>query len=94
MGPKPSARRASASLFCCSSPRSRPTLADLGVPVLEQPLPANRITSYRRLKQQGALPIIMDEGIVSPVSRGDETPDPAILPQLDKIRDAVGDRQG
>src|SRR6266568_2359746 len=67
MGPKPSARRASASLFCCSSPRSRPTLADLGVPVLEQPLPANRITSYRRLKQQGALPIIMDEGIVSAV---------------------------
>ena len=30
-----------------------------------------------------------DEGIVSPVSRGDETPDPAILPQLDKIRDAL-----
>jgi ABC-type polysaccharide/polyol phosphate export permease len=30
-----------------------------------------------------------DEGIVSPVSRSDETPDPAILPQLDKIRDAL-----
>jgi len=30
-----------------------------------------------------------DEGIVSPVSRGDETPDPAILPQLDRIRDAL-----
>lgn len=42
-----------------------PKLADLGVPVLEQPLPANRLSSYRKLKQQGALPIIMDEGIVS-----------------------------
>jgi len=44
-----------------------PKLADLGVPVLEQPLPANRITGYQRLKQQGALPIIMDEGVVSSV---------------------------
>jgi L-alanine-DL-glutamate epimerase-like enolase superfamily enzyme len=42
-----------------------PKLADLGVPVLEQPLPANRLSGYRRLKAQGALPIIMDEGIVS-----------------------------
>jgi L-alanine-DL-glutamate epimerase-like enolase superfamily enzyme len=44
-----------------------PRLADLGVPVLEQPLPANRLTGYRRLKKQGALPIIMDEGVVSSV---------------------------
>ena len=44
-----------------------PKLADLGVPVLEQPLPPNRLTGYRRLKKQGALPIIMDEGIVSSV---------------------------
>jgi len=44
-----------------------PKLADLGVPVIEQPLPANRLTGYRRLKQQGALPILMDEGIVSSV---------------------------
>ncbi len=42
-----------------------PKLADAGVAVLEQPLPANRLGGYRRLKQQGALPIIMDEGIVS-----------------------------
>jgi L-alanine-DL-glutamate epimerase-like enolase superfamily enzyme len=42
-----------------------PKLADLGVPVLEQPLPPNRLGGYRKLKQQGALPIIMDEGIVS-----------------------------
>jgi L-alanine-DL-glutamate epimerase-like enolase superfamily enzyme len=44
-----------------------PRLADLGVPVFEQPLPANRLGGYRRLKQQGALPIIMDEGIVSSI---------------------------
>lgn len=44
-----------------------PKLAELGVPVLEQPLPANRLTGYQRLKRQGALPIIMDEGIVSSV---------------------------
>lgn len=44
-----------------------PKLANIGVPVLEQPLPANRLTGYRRLKKQGALPIIMDEGIVSSV---------------------------
>lgn len=44
-----------------------PKLADIGVPVLEQPLPANRLTGYRRLKKQGALPIIMDEGVVSSV---------------------------
>lgn len=44
-----------------------PKLADLGVAVLEQPLPANRLGGYRRLKRQGALPILMDEGIVSSV---------------------------
>ncbi len=42
-----------------------PKLADIGVPVLEQPLPANRLTGYRKLKKLGALPIIMDEGVVS-----------------------------
>ncbi|MBI3119691.1 MAG: mandelate racemase, partial [Candidatus Hydrogenedentes bacterium] len=44
-----------------------PKLADLGVPVIEQPLPANRLSGYQELKKQGALPIIMDEGVVSPV---------------------------
>ena len=44
-----------------------PKFAELGVPVLEQPLPANHLSGYQRLKQQGALPIIMDEGIVSSV---------------------------
>jgi L-alanine-DL-glutamate epimerase-like enolase superfamily enzyme len=44
-----------------------PKLADIGVPVLEQPLAANRLTGYHRLKRQRALPIIMDEGVVSSV---------------------------
>jgi len=43
-----------------------PKLADIGVPVLEQPLSSNRLAGYRELKKQGALPIIMDEGVVSP----------------------------
>lgn len=44
-----------------------PKLAEIGVPVLEQPLPSNRLAGYKQLKAQGALPIIMDEGIVSTV---------------------------
>ena len=47
--------------------QAAPRLADLGVAVLEQPLPANRLGGYKRMKQQGALPILMDEGIVSSV---------------------------
>lgn len=42
-----------------------PKLAELGVPVFEQPLPANRLAGYQALKRQGALPILMDEGVVS-----------------------------
>jgi muconate cycloisomerase len=42
-------------------------LADLGLKALESPLPPNQIRSYQTLKRQGALPILMDEGIVSPV---------------------------
>jgi ABC-2 type transport system permease protein len=30
-----------------------------------------------------------DTGIISPVSRSDETPDPVLVPQLDRIRDAL-----
>jgi L-alanine-DL-glutamate epimerase-like enolase superfamily enzyme len=41
-------------------------LAEAGVDVLESPLRPNRISGYRALKQQGALPILMDEGVVSP----------------------------
>ncbi|MFN4179176.1 MAG: mandelate racemase/muconate lactonizing enzyme family protein [Armatimonadota bacterium] len=42
-----------------------PKLADVGVNVLEQPLPTNMLSGYRELRKQGALPIVMDEGIVS-----------------------------
>lgn len=44
-----------------------PRLADAGVDVLEAPLRPNRISGYQALKKQGALPITMDEGVVSPV---------------------------
>jgi len=44
-----------------------PKLADAGVDVLESPLPPNQIRGYQALKKQGALPILMDEGILSPV---------------------------
>ncbi len=44
-----------------------PRLADVGVDVLEAPLRPNRISGYQALKKQGALPILMDEGVVSPV---------------------------
>ena len=44
-----------------------PRLADAGVDVLEAPIKPNRIRGYRALKKQGALPILMDEGVVSPV---------------------------
>lgn len=42
-----------------------PRLAELGMLALEQPVPANRLSWFRELKQQAALPILMDEGIVS-----------------------------
>ena len=44
-----------------------PRLADVGVDVLEAPIQPNRISGYRALKKQGALPILMDEGVISPV---------------------------
>jgi L-alanine-DL-glutamate epimerase-like enolase superfamily enzyme len=44
-----------------------PKLADLGVAVLEGPLHPHRLSGYQELRKQGALPIIMDEGCVSPV---------------------------
>jgi L-alanine-DL-glutamate epimerase-like enolase superfamily enzyme len=47
--------------------RAAPLLADAGVDVLEAPLRPNRISGYQALKKQGALPIFMDEGVVSPV---------------------------
>ena len=48
-----------------------PKLADLGLKGLKSPLPPNQIRAYQTLKRQGALPILMDEGIVSPVEVGE-----------------------
>ena len=42
-----------------------PRLADAGVDVMESPLRPNRIRGYQRLVKQAALPIFMDEGVVS-----------------------------
>jgi len=47
--------------------KAAPLLAEAGVNVLESPLRPNRISGYQALKRQGALPILMDEGVVSPV---------------------------
>ncbi|MGA2497624.1 MAG: enolase C-terminal domain-like protein [Tepidisphaeraceae bacterium] len=44
-----------------------PKLRDAGADVLESPLKPNRISGYQQLVKQGALPILMDEGLVSPV---------------------------
>lgn len=42
-----------------------PKFADLGIAALEQPLPANHLPGFRKLREQRALPILMDEPIVS-----------------------------
>jgi L-alanine-DL-glutamate epimerase-like enolase superfamily enzyme len=44
-----------------------PKFSDLGLRALESPLPPNRIRDYQTLTRQRALPILMDEGVVSPV---------------------------
>jgi L-alanine-DL-glutamate epimerase-like enolase superfamily enzyme len=46
--------------------KAAPLLADAGVDVLESPLRPNLISGYQALKKQGALPILMDEGVISP----------------------------
>lgn len=46
--------------------QAAPKLADAGVDILEAPLRPNLISGYKALKKQGALPILMDEGVVSP----------------------------
>jgi len=43
-----------------------PKLREVGVNVLESPLPPTAIRGYQALKKQGSLPILMDEGIVGP----------------------------
>lgn len=42
-----------------------PRLRDAGVDVLESPLPPTQIRGYQALKRQGALPVLMDEGILA-----------------------------
>lgn len=42
-------------------------LADAGFKALESPFPPNRIRDYQALRKHGAIPVLMDEGIVSPV---------------------------
>ena len=46
--------------------KAAPLLADAGVDILEAPVRPNQIRTYQALKRQGALPIYMDEGVVSP----------------------------
>jgi L-alanine-DL-glutamate epimerase-like enolase superfamily enzyme len=58
-----------------------PTLAAAGFRALESPFPPNRLRDYQRLRRQGALPILMDEGIVSPV----ETAEFIALGMLDGV---------
>lgn len=43
-----------------------PELDEAGADVLEQPLPANRLTAYRELRRDVEMPVLMDEGVVSP----------------------------
>lgn len=47
--------------------KAAPQLAGAGVDVLEAPLKPNRISGYQALKKQAALPILMDEGVISPI---------------------------
>ncbi len=47
--------------------RMTPKFADAGVDAFEQPVAPNRLGALRELKKQGAVPIILDEGVVSSV---------------------------
>jgi L-alanine-DL-glutamate epimerase-like enolase superfamily enzyme len=58
-----------------------PKLADAGVQVIESPLPPHQIRGYQTLKRQGALPVLMDEGILSP----DEAAEFIALDMIDGI---------
>jgi L-alanine-DL-glutamate epimerase-like enolase superfamily enzyme len=42
-----------------------PKLKDAGVNVMEQPVPPNHLSGLIALKKQGALPIVLDEGLVN-----------------------------
>src|SRR5688572_475677 len=58
-----------------------PRLAHAGFRAFESPLPPNRVRDYQALKRLGALPILMDEGMVSPV----EVEEFAALGMLDGV---------
>jgi muconate cycloisomerase len=58
---------ANTSFDLASAKRMAGVLADAGFKALESPLPPNRLRDYQELRRLGALPILMDEGIVSPV---------------------------
>jgi L-alanine-DL-glutamate epimerase-like enolase superfamily enzyme len=58
---------ANTSYDLATAKRMAGVLADAGFRALESPLPPNRLRDYQALKRHGALPILMDEGIVSPV---------------------------
>jgi L-alanine-DL-glutamate epimerase-like enolase superfamily enzyme len=47
--------------------RAAPRLRDAGVDVLEQPVPSNRLSGFAAVRKLRALPILMDEGLVSNV---------------------------
>jgi L-alanine-DL-glutamate epimerase-like enolase superfamily enzyme len=47
--------------------QAAPRLAEAGVDVLEAPLRPNHISGYQALKKQAALPILMDEGVISAI---------------------------
>jgi L-alanine-DL-glutamate epimerase-like enolase superfamily enzyme len=42
-----------------------PKLKAAGVNVLEQPVPSNRLSGFHAVRKLGALPILLDEGVVS-----------------------------
>lgn len=42
-----------------------PRFADLGIAAFEQPLRANHLGGFKRLREQRALPVLMDEPVVS-----------------------------
>lgn len=46
--------------------RLLPRFADIGVNVIEQPLPPNAWSGYRELRRLRAVPIVMDEGVITP----------------------------
>lgn len=45
--------------------KAAPRLAGAGVDVLEAPMKPNRIRAYQKIVKQNALPILMDEGVIS-----------------------------